>query len=167
MRGETPAMSSTYNQSMAIAAERIGVVLLLAYLAWVPMPFGSNVDAAFLPLVMPPIVLCALAALLRLRDRAAPTLTFPYRVWTAGAIVFIIIVALQLVPMPRTLLALISPHSSEIWSAADRIASLAEVPVASMHPITVDPDATRRELLRLIALFATLQAAGLPTTTGA
>ena len=121
---------------MATAAERICVVLLLVYLAWVPMPFGSNIDAAFLPLVVPPMILFAGAALLRLRDHDAPHLTFPYRAWTAGAVVFIMIVAWQLVPMPRPLLALVSPHSNAIWSSADRIASLAGVPFGSAHPIS-------------------------------
>src|SRR5205085_2385564 len=106
---------------MATAAERICVVLLLVYLAWVPMPFGSNIDAAFLPLVVPPMILFAGAALLRLRDHDAPHLTFPYRAWTAGAVVFIMIVAWQLVPMPRPVLALVSPHSNAIWGWVNRL----------------------------------------------
>ena len=152
---------------MATAAERICVVLLLVYLAWVPMPFGSNIDAAFLPLVVPPMILFAGAALLRLRDHDAPHLTFPYRAWTAGAVVFIMIVAWQLVPMPRPLLALVSPHSNAIWSSADRIASLAGVPFGSAHPISIDPIATRHELLRLIAMFAAMQASALLIITNA
>jgi len=147
--------------------ERLCVVVLLVYLAWVPMPFGSNVDAAFRPLIIPPLVLCAAAALLRARDRVVPHFTFPYRVWTAGALLFIAVVALQLVPVPRAILGVLSPHSNTIWSAADRIASLGGVRVAIAHPISIDPIATRRELLRLIALFATMQAAALLITTNA
>ena len=151
---------------MAIAAERFCVVLLLAYLAWVPMPFGSNVDAAFLPLVAAPMIICAAAALLRLRQHELH-LTFTYRVWTAGAAVFLLVVALQLVPLPHALLSIVSPQSSEMWTSTDRIASLAGVPHASLHPITVDPAATRRELLRAIGLFAAMQAGALLITTNA
>ena len=56
------------------AAELLCVALLLAYLIWVPLPFGSNTDAAYVPLIVPPLILCAAAALLRMSAAAALTL---------------------------------------------------------------------------------------------
>src|SRR5438067_2308389 len=150
---------------MRTAAERACVALLLAYLAWLPMPFGSVIDRAFMPLVVPPIALCAVASLLRPTQGTQSRLTPVYRIWTAGAILFLIIVALQLVPLPDSVIAFVSPGSSAIWTSAERVASAAGVPASRAHPISVDPEATRRELFRLIALFAAMQAAALLITT--
>src|SRR5438552_7351298 len=149
---------------MRTVAERVCVALLLAYLAWVPMPFGSVIDRAFLPLVVTPIALCAVASLPR-RTHAQSRLTPVYRVWTAGAVLLLVIVALQLVPLPDSVLAFVSPGSSGIWRSAERVASAAGVAMPRAHPISIDPEATRRELFRLIALFATMQAAALLITT--
>ena len=135
--------------------------LLLVYLVWVPLPFGSNVDAAFVPLVVPPLVLCAAAALLRIRDGASLRFSRAYRTWSIAALVVLAVVAVQLLPLPSGLLAFVSPESHSIWSAADHLLSS---PPRS-HPITVDPAATRYELFRLIALFATFQAAALTIYT--
>ena len=134
--------------------------LLLAYLVWVPLPFGSNVDAAFLPLVVPPLVLCAAAALLRVRDGESLRFTRAYRTWSAAGLVVLAVVALQLLPLPSSLLAFLSPESHSIWSAADRVTS-----VTANHPMTVNPAATRYEWFRLVALFATFQAAALTINT--
>jgi hypothetical protein len=150
---------------MATSAERTCVVLLLAYLAWVPMPFGSNVDAAFLPLILPPMLLCAITAWLRFREASLPYVTLAYRIWTAGAVAFLVVVAFQLVPMPRFLLAIVSPKSSEIWTSADHLALLAGVSTSSLHPISIHPDATWREILRFLALFAAMQSAAMLITT--
>jgi len=152
---------------MADAAERSCVVLLLAYVAWVPMPFGSNVDAAFLPLILPPMLLCAVASWLRFRDPSLPYLTLAYRLWTAGAVAFLVVVAFQLVPMPRLILAMISPKSNEIWTSADHLASLAGLATSSLHPISIDPESTWRETLRFLALFAAMQSAAMLITTNA
>lgn len=152
---------------MAYSSERVCFVLLLAYVAWVPMPFGSNVDAAFLPLILPPILLCAAASYFRFREERLPYFTLAYRIWTAGAIVFIAIVLLQLVPFPRVILAIVSPKSNQIWTAADHLASLAGISSSSMHPISIDPHATWREMLRLIALFAVMQVSAMLITTNA
>jgi len=152
---------------MATSAERFSFVLLLAYIAWLPMPFGSNVDAAFLPLILPPMLLCAIAAWLRFRNEPLPYVTLAYRIWTAGAVAFLVVIAFQLVPMPRFMLAALSPKSSEIWTSADHLASLAGLSTSTLHPISIDPDATWREVLRFIALFAVMQAAAMLITTNA
>jgi len=144
-------------------AEVVCAALLLAYLVWVPLPFGSNVDAAFVPLVVPPLVLCAAAALLRVRDGAALRFSRAYRTWSVAALVVLIVVAMQLLPLPSGLLGLVSPESHSIWRSVDRLLSSP----ARMHPITIDPAATRYELFRLIALFATFQAAALTICTSA
>ncbi|HEY2322033.1 MAG TPA: O-antigen ligase family protein [Thermoanaerobaculia bacterium] len=135
--------------------------LLLVYLVWVPLPFGSNVDAAFVPLVVPPLVLCAVAALARARDGASLRLNRAYRTWSIAGLVVLIVVAIQLLPLPPSLLGLVSPESHAIWSAADRVTEH----VARSHPITINPAATRYELFRLIALVATFHAAALTIYT--
>ena len=129
------------------------------------MPYGSNIDSAFLPLVIPPMLLCAAAAFLHLRDPLLPQFPFSYGIWTAGMIALVLLVVLQLVPMPKAMLSLVSPRSAEIWTSADRLAALAHVPAEPAHPISIDPVATRRELLRLMAFFAAMQAAALLITT--
>jgi O-antigen ligase len=143
-----------------LIAERVAVALLLAYAIWLPMPFGSVVDGAFLPLVLPPIVLCGVAAAMRLRQFPQAPAPAAWRIWTIGGAAFIVLVALQLIPMPRPLLALISPGSHAIWSSAERI-----VMTSHAEPVSIDPMLTRRELVRLIALFAAMQAAAMLITT--
>ncbi|HEY2090754.1 MAG TPA: O-antigen ligase family protein [Thermoanaerobaculia bacterium] len=147
--------------------EAVCAGLLLAYLVWVPLPFGSNVAAAYLPLVIPPLVLCAAAALLRSMSAAGLHLSRAYRTWSLAGVAVIAICALQLVPLPPSMAAVVSPESSAIWSAADRVVALthdaAAVPRA--HPITVNPNATWYELFRLIALFATFEASALLIST--
>jgi putative inorganic carbon (HCO3(-)) transporter len=148
---------------MTRTAERACVLLLFAYLIWVPLPFGSNVAWAWEPLVVPPLILCALAAIVRTRHAERFQMARAYRMWTAGAIALIVIVAIQLVPLPPSVLAIISPESESIWSGADRIAALAQdaAYVPQAHPITIDPNATWLELFRGVALFATFQTAAL------
>jgi hypothetical protein len=137
--------------------------LLLVYLVWVPLPFGSNIGATFVPLVVPPLVLCAAAALLRVRIAGALNMTRAYRTWSIAAAIVLAVVALQLVPLPPAFAAIVSPESHAIWSAADRVTALAGDSAfsAHAHPISVNPAATRYELFRLLALVATFHAAAL------
>lgn len=147
--------------------EAVCVTLLLVYLAWVPLPFGSNVGAAYIPLIVPPIVLCAAAALLRSFSASDLNLSRAYRTWSLSGIAVIVLCALQLVPLPPSIAAIVSPESHAIWSAADRVVAMthdaAAVPRA--HPITVNPNATWYELFRLIALFAAFEASALLIST--
>ena len=131
-------------------AEIICFTLLLAYLVWVPLPFGSASDSALSPLVLPPLVLAAAAAILASR-RGALALTRAGRLWTAGALLFMAFIALQLVPLPRPLLRVISPESARLWGRADHVAVLAGAGDVSMHPISVDPAATALQLFRVAA----------------
>src|SRR5687767_4173300 len=96
-------------------AERGCLTILFAWLAWLPLPFGSVVEAARLPLVAVPLALCAIACLLRLyvtRDRtntAQPTT--PWKIWGNGALLFLLVCALQLIPLSPPLLRALSPES--------------------------------------------------------
>jgi hypothetical protein len=134
-------------------------VLLLAFLVWVPMPFGSASDASQLPLIIPPLVICAAAALLRASRETPFQLTRPGQMWTVGGVLFVLVVVLQLIPMPLPVLGLLSPQSAVIWGRAERLASLAGVAVPSLHPITLDPSTTVLHLFRVLAYFATFLAA--------
>src|SRR5437773_8540334 len=103
-------------------AERACIALLAVYLIWLPLPFGSIIDAAFVPLILPPILICAIAAFLRSRmpPNTSLHMSLAYRIWTAGAVALVIIVALQLVPLPQSLLALASPMSQHLEQRRSR-----------------------------------------------
>lgn len=146
-------------------AERACLTVLLAWLAWLPLSFGSVIERARLPLILVPLAVCIVAAAIRLyatRDRgntAQPTRA--WMIWGNGALLFLLACALQLVPLPAPLLELASPESHAIWSRATRIASFAGVSVSSAHPISIDPSATAFEVFRLAAMLATFVAAAL------
>src|SRR5205809_763913 len=77
-------------------------------------------------------------------------------------LLFAVAVALQLIPLPNPILGVLSPESLRLWSAAERVASLAGVAApAGSHPISVDPQATSVHLFRLLAYIATFLAAAL------
>jgi hypothetical protein len=140
------------------AAERGCLTILFVWLAWLPLPFGSNIAAARLPLIAVPLFLCTIAAALRLyatRDRtntAQPTRAWLF--WGTGALLFLGICALQLVPLPSALHRLLSPDSHAIWTAATSVVSLVHETKPRAFPLTVDPRATTLELYRLFAIFA-------------
>ncbi|HEX2121219.1 MAG TPA: O-antigen ligase family protein, partial [Thermoanaerobaculia bacterium] len=145
------------------------LAILLLWLGWLPLPFGSVVEWARVPLMAVPLAIGCVAALLRLyviRDRtntAQPTKA--WRIWAFGALLFIALGALQLVPLPPSLLRAISPESHAIWSAASQVAALGGAAPDALHPVTVDPPATAFELARMVALFATFTAAALLVRT--
>ncbi|HVR39688.1 MAG TPA: hypothetical protein VMU84_11380, partial [Thermoanaerobaculia bacterium] len=141
-----------------MVGERCCVALLLAWLVWIPLPFGSVIDRARIALIVIPIALCIVTALLRIAGtRGQIERTRAWRIWTIGAILFFAIGALQLVPLPRSILAVISPDSAAIWDRATHLASLAGAHPSSMHPISLDPAATLLELFRIASLFAVFQ----------
>jgi O-antigen ligase len=144
---------------MRNAVEIAVFVCLLAFLVWVPMPFGSASDPSQPFLILPPLLICAAAAVARSLRRTPLQLTRPARIWLIGGALFTAIVALQLVPMPMALLAAVSPKSAEIWSRAGRVAALVGVPTSSLHPITIDPPSTALHFYRVLAYFATFLAA--------
>jgi hypothetical protein len=146
-------------------AERGCLTILFAWLVWLPMPFGSVVERARLPLVAVPLGLCSCACLLRLyatRDRANTAQpTRAWQIWNGGTLVFLGVCALQLVPLAPGLLRAVSAESHAIWSAASQVASLAGVTPRGRWPISIDPRASLAELLRLGGLFATFSTSAL------
>jgi hypothetical protein len=146
-------------------AERGCLTLFFLWLAWLPLPFGSNVPAARLPLIAVPLLLCAMAAAIRLyatRDRSSSMQpTRAWLIWGNGAVIFLLAGALQLIPFPGALHQILSPDSYAIHTSAARLAALAGVRPASTFPLTVDPRATSLELFRLAAIVATFITAAL------
>jgi putative inorganic carbon (hco3(-)) transporter len=147
------------------AAERACLAVFFAWLVWLPLPFGSVVERARLPLIAVPLALCVCASLLRLyatRDRSSTARpTRAWQIWGIGALVFLAACALQVVPLAPGLLSALSAESHAIWSAASRVATLAGVTPRRAWTISVDPQASLVELLRLVALFATFTTAAL------
>lgn len=148
-----------------VTAERGCLAILFVWLAWLPLPFGSVIAAARLPLIAVPLFLCMAAASLRLytiRDRtntAQPTRAWLW--WGLGALLFLAVLSLQLVPLPGALHQQLSPGSYAIWTSAADVVSLVHETAARAFPLTVDPYATTLELYRLFALFAAFTAAAL------
>jgi O-antigen ligase len=140
---------------MQKAVERTLFVCLLAFLAWVPMPFGSASDASQPFLIVPPLLICAAAAAQRASWKRPFVPKTPARIWIAGAVLFVLVIAMQLVPLPMGMLRVLSPRSAEIWGSAARVAALAGVQPPTMHPITIDPDETVLHLYRALAYTAT------------
>ena len=134
-------------------AESICVALFFVYLAWLPLPFGSASDGAQVWLIVPALILCAAAATLR---SAAPARRHAraVRVWFAGGAMFLLVAALQLVPLPVSLVGTLSPKAAAIRESADRIARLSGLGPSALHPLTLDPTDTGLQLLRLLAFLA-------------
>jgi O-antigen ligase len=131
---------------------------LLAFLVWVPMPFGSASDASQPALILPALLIGCGAALLRATGKEPFVLTRPGRIWTVGGALFVVVIALQLLPMPPSVLALISPQSAVIWGRATHVALLAGIDSGTNHPITIDPQHTALHFYRVLAYFATFLA---------
>jgi O-antigen ligase len=139
---------------MRKAVEITVFVCLLAFLVWVPMPFGSASDASQTFLILPAFLICVAAALLRAFRRTPFQLTRPARIWIIGGALFALIILLQLVPLPSAILGTISPKSAEIWGRAGRAAALLGVDAGALHPITIDPGQTTLHLYRVLAYLA-------------
>src|SRR5438128_1904212 len=136
------------------AAELLCLTLLLAYLAWLPLPFGSASDAAQAPLILAALGICVAASLVAMRRRELQP-TRAGRLWLIGGVLFLAAIAVQLVPLPMALLRIVSPQSARLWRAGDQIAALAGVQRAALHPITIDPAATTLQLFVTAAYMAT------------
>src|SRR5712691_8138393 len=102
-------------ESIRSGLDLVLFVLLPGFLVWVPMPFGSASDASQLPLIIPPLMICALATLLRAARTSLFRLTGPARIWTIGGILFVAVIGLQMIPMPLPVLRVLSPQSAAIW----------------------------------------------------
>ena len=138
--------------------ERACLAVLLIWIAALPLPFGSVIERARVPLVAVPLALGIVALVVRIystRDRTTKVPPTPgFLILSSGAALFIGVVALQLVPLSPPLLRAISPASEAIWRAAAHLASLGGAAVPAEYPITIDPQSTAFELLRLISILA-------------
>lgn len=152
-------------------AERVCLTILFAWLVWLPLPFGSVVARARMPLLAVPFALCVAAGLIRLyatRDRTNTALpTLPWMIWGNGGLLFLALAALQLIPLSPGLLRVLSPEAATLWSSATRIATLTGAKAGRAWPLTVDPDATRFEILRMAAIFAAFTVSALLIRTNA
>jgi O-antigen ligase len=146
-------------------AERVCLTILFAWLAWLPLPFGSVVARARLPLLAIPFALCTAAAIIRLyttRDRTNTAQPTPaWKFWGFGTLILIAVAALQLIPLPPGTLRALSPEAHAIWSAGSQIATLGGAHARTSWTLTVDPAATQFEILRMAALFAAFTTAAL------
>jgi O-antigen ligase len=160
-----PHMPASRPLAAARLADRGCLTVFLAWLAWLPLPFGSVVSWARTPLIVIPLLVCAVASAVRwlmIRERLNTTQpTRPWFIWATGAVLLLGLAALQLVPLPPSLLEELSPESAAIWAAASRVAALAGAVARTAHPITLDPQATWFELFRIGALLATFTASAL------
>ena len=139
------------------SADLVCLAVLFAYLAWVPLPFGSASDDAQTLLVVPPLAIATLAGVLCRSDRMR--FSAPARWWLLGASLYVAVIAIQLVPLPMGLLRMLSPASARLWGDAARVAQLAGAESRSLHPLTVDPPATLVQLFRAAAYAGTFIAA--------
>lgn len=137
------------------------MALLFALLLWVPLPFGSTPDDFQLHFVVAALLICALTCVVVALGRPQTSLSAAHRVWAAGGVLFMIVVALQLIVLPGGLLRLLSPESWRIWNGATNVAALLDGPQSSAHPISVDPETTSLHLFRLVAYFAVFTTAAL------
>ena len=142
-------------------AELVCTALLFAFLLWLPLPFGSTPDEFQLPLVAGALGICGVTALILARSKNQLALSAAHRSWTAGAVVFMLVVALQLIVLPAPLLRFVSPQSARIWNDATNVASMILGPLPAAHPISIDPSTTTLQFFRLLAYFATFTAAAL------
>lgn len=146
-------------------AERGCLAILFLWLIWLPLPFGSVIARARLPLLAVPLFLCTIAAALRLyatRDRLntfQPTRAWRY--WANGALLFLAVCAFQLVPLPHALHEWLSPDTQIVWKNATDVVSLAQQTPRTTFPLTLDPRDTTLELYRLFAIFAAFTTAAL------
>lgn len=154
-----------HTQRWTLTAERACLAVFFLWLALLPLPFGAITEETRTGLIAVPLALCFIAALIRLwatRDRtntAQPTR--PWLIWGNGVLLLILVIALQLIPLPSGVLRAISPESHAIWTEASRIATMAGATARTSFPISVDPRATAFELFRLAALLATFTTAAL------
>lgn len=146
--------------------ETVLLALLICYAIWLPLPFGAVTVGSRPYLLIPPLILCAAAAASRYAHSRAggsrASWSFAFRVWTVGAVLFIALTVFQLIPLPPAVIAALSPATSDVWSEASGVVRLA-TGSGSMgwRPLSVEPSATRFELLRLLALLAAFQAAAM------
>ncbi|HVT45987.1 MAG TPA: O-antigen ligase family protein [Thermoanaerobaculia bacterium] len=149
------------DRSLLLASFRL---LFLVWLFWVPLPFGSVTEFARLPLVVPPLLL--LAATLAVHGvteghRRAVRRSPLHRVWSAAGALFILLVLLQVMPLPKWLVDTLSPSAHAIWSSAEAMHAMMPASAGEEFPryyrLSVTPAKTLQHLLLIVGYFATFQ----------
>src|SRR5262245_47397904 len=113
--------------------EIVCLVGLFAWLAWVPLPFGSATDRAQTPFVLPPLILAAAGAMLVAR-RGAVVFGPAARRWLTGGALLLAVIGIQMIPLPPIVLRVLSPQSARVWRDASGVAMLAGAPAPMFHP---------------------------------
>ncbi|MEO6259369.1 MAG: O-antigen ligase family protein [Thermoanaerobaculia bacterium] len=140
-------------------AEGTCCALFFAYLAWLPLPFGSASDGAQRWLIVPALLLCAAAITIRFLSPFSRRHSRATRLWLSGGLLLVAVIAFELLPLPSISLRAISPEAARIRLGADIIARLGGVSPATLHPLTLDPSDTLLQLLRVMAYLATFTTA--------
>jgi putative inorganic carbon (HCO3(-)) transporter len=152
-----------------VAAEWLCLAIFFAWLIWLPLPFGSVVDRARVPLIAVPLALCLATSLTRLaatKERThALSPTVPWIVFGTGALVMIAVGAFQLTPLPAAVHAALSSESYAIWTQASEVARLGGEAKRALFPLTIDPPATRFEIFRIAGLWSAFTVAALLVRT--
>jgi hypothetical protein len=143
-------------------AEWAMLAILLAWLIWIPLPYGSVVEVAQVPLIAVPLAIGFLAAMTRLAARRPLAIGRPLAIWAGGAAVFALLVALQIAPLGETLVSAISPAAARIWADARALYSLSmDVPPRGFpraFTLSIAPNATRLQLFRFLGYLASFLA---------
>ncbi len=138
--------------------------LLFVWLVSLPLPFGSNIPAAYPLVTLVPCLLCFLVALFRVatsQGRQPVQFSGPYVLVSCGFGLWLGIILLQMVPLPAGIVGWLSPSALEIWKGAS--GALASAGVSSPHwfPLTIAPGLTALEFYRLLGIFAAFQTGAL------
>ncbi len=136
-------------------------LLLLMYLLWIPLPFGSVTEFSRFLLIFSPlyIALWALGSQFFSGGRESPAIgTRLPKVWTAAALVLIAGGFFQLLPLPDGLLSAISPVTQLIQNETSEVLVLMGERKTEWVSLSVHRAATSDEILRVTALLALLLA---------
>ena len=129
--------------------------ILLLYLLWIPLPFASVVPGAWLLLTLPPLLLLAALAAIDLPGDVRWKLSPAAIWWSLGAIVFSLVVLIQILPLPPVVVRGISGEAHTIWiRAAEIVNTIRPDLVPKWFFLSVDPAATARGLVGILARLA-------------
>lgn len=124
---------------------------LLALLVWIPLPWGSNTEAAssLLATVAATLLLCWM--LLYVLRKVRPKREWSGLVWASLGLwlLWLSWILLQLAPLPPLLLEAYSPGAAQVHQAADSL-----IPYAANATISIDRAKTMAQLLLSGSYFA-------------
>ena len=105
-----------------------------------PWPYGAAHPQAVRAVALVALGAAFVALMAQLYRGRQPKAPFP----TGPLVALFALAVLQMIPLPRALLTLVAPGPSAVWYPAAPAA--AAVVGLGAHPVSVDPDATRRVL---------------------